>query len=152
MLAADRNEQPDGPHVGQRHLQFDFWFAIPLRTLEAAVQPFHCSLGGSPFPGIAGPPEQFFHLGKFRPEGITIEHGNHQSDRRISGIITGPGLKPRHFREARNTTLLLRTTEGARDPCKDMTLSTARWFATRSAVELTEEEFKQLRLMNGLHL
>ena len=50
VLATDREEQPDGPHVGQRKLQFDLRLAKLVRTAQAAVQPVHRGAGAGPLP------------------------------------------------------------------------------------------------------
>ena len=68
VLAADGNEQPDRPHVGQRELELGFRSAVAVGIAEAATQPFCCRPGGGSFPGTAGLSKQGLHLGKLFPE------------------------------------------------------------------------------------
>ncbi len=122
VLAADGDEQPDGPHVGQREPEFGLGSAIAVGTAEAPAQPLRFRPGGGPFPGTAGLPKQGLHLGELLPELFVTCH--RKSNRRPEetaamtqapdGTVHAPGGRERElrgYREAGRNMLLRLGTE-----------------------------------------
>ena len=81
VLAADGDEQPDRPHVGQREPELGLESAIAVSTAEAATQPLRCRPGDGSFPGTGCLSKQGLQLGELSRSCSSPVIANQTADR-----------------------------------------------------------------------